>query len=176
MCTRTDWRNKKQDFESNGNLIKTKIREQIYRNEYYPSIDDIAAENWIPNNLQKLLRVWIQSEVNVQSIGQAIIKSSHQNCSDTYPFWVACGTRSCVWIKLQFVRCKCRTENRRCSTSICSCRKHGLKCVSSCGTCIRGKSCKNNDVKDLIFISHFYKGSKRSEHTISLYGSRTMAP
>ena len=76
MCTRTDWRNKKQDFESNGNLIKTEIREQIYRNEYYPSIDDIAAKNWIPNNLQKLLRVWIQSEVKVQSIGQAIIKSS----------------------------------------------------------------------------------------------------
>ena len=76
MCTRIDWRNKKQDFESNGNLIKTEIREQIYRNEYYPSIDDIAAKNWIPNNLQKLLRVWIQSEVKVQSIGQAIIKSS----------------------------------------------------------------------------------------------------
>ena len=43
---------------------------------------------------------------------------------------------------LQFVRCKCKAENRRCSTSICSCRKHGLKCVSSCGTC-RGKSCEN---------------------------------
>ena len=76
---------------------------------------------------------------------------------------------------LQFVRCKCKAENRRCSTSICSCRKHGLKCVSSCGTC-RGKSCENNDVRDLIFISHFYKGSKRSERTISLYGSRTIAP
>ena len=76
---------------------------------------------------------------------------------------------------LQFVRCKCKAENRRCSTSICSCRKHGLKCVSSCGTC-RGKSCENNDVRDLNFISHFYKGSKRSERAISLYGSRTMAP
>ena len=37
---------------------------------------------------------------------------------------------------LQFVRCKCKTENKRSS-----------KC--------RGKSCKNNDTRDLIFISHF---------------------
>ena len=63
---------------------------------------------------------------------------------------------------LQFVRCKCKAEN-------------GLKCVSSCGTC-RRKSCENNDVSDLIFISNFYKGLKRSERTISLYGSRTIAP
>ena len=61
---------------------------------------------------------------------------------------------------IQFARCKCKAENRRRSTSICSCRKHGLKCVSSCGTC-RGKSCENNDVRDLNFIFHFYKGSKR---------------
>ena len=73
----------------------------------------------------------------------------------------------------QCVICKCKAENRRCSKSICSCRKHRLKCVSSCGTC-RGKSCENN-VRDLFFISHFYKGSKRSESTISLYGSWTIA-
>ena len=75
----------------------------------------------------------------------------------------------------QFVRCKCKAENRRCSTSICSCRKHGLKCVSFCRTC-RGKSSEYNDVRDLIFISHSYKGLKRSKCTISLYGSRTIAP
>ena len=76
---------------------------------------------------------------------------------------------------LQFVRCKCKAENRRCSTSICFCRKHGLKCVLSCGTC-RRKSFENNDVRDLNFISHFYKGSKRSERAISLYCSGTIAP
>ena len=59
-----------------GNLIKAEIREQIYTNEYYPSIDDIAAKSWIPNNLQKLLRVLIQSEVKVENIGQVIIKLS----------------------------------------------------------------------------------------------------
>ena len=76
---------------------------------------------------------------------------------------------------LQFVRCKCKAENRRCSTSICFCCKQGLKCVLSCGTC-RRKSFENKDVKDLNFISHFYKGSKRSERAISLYGSGTIAP
>ena len=67
---------KNRILKAAGNLIKTEILEQIYTNEYYPSIDDIAAKNWIPNNLQKLLRVLIQSEVKVQSIGQAIKKSS----------------------------------------------------------------------------------------------------
>ena len=67
---------KNRILKAAGNLIKAEIREQIYTNEYYPSIDDIAAKDWIPNNLQKLLRVLIQSEVKVQSIGQAIIKSS----------------------------------------------------------------------------------------------------
>ena len=76
---------------------------------------------------------------------------------------------------LQLVRCKCKAENRRPSTSICSCRKHRLKCVLSCGAC-RAKSCENNDVRDLNFISHFCKGSKRSKRMISLYGSRTIAP
>ena len=64
---------KNRTLKAAGNLIKTEIREQIYTNEYCPSKDDIAAKTWISNNLQKLLRVLIQSEVKVQSIGQAII-------------------------------------------------------------------------------------------------------
>ena len=67
---------KNRILKAAGNLIKAEIREQSYTNEYYPSIDNIAAKNWISNNLQKLLRVLIQSEVKVQSIGQAIIKLS----------------------------------------------------------------------------------------------------
>ena len=68
---------KNRTLKAAGNLIKAEIREQICTNEYYPSIDDIAGKNWIPpNNLQKLLRFLIQLEVKVQSIGQAIIKSS----------------------------------------------------------------------------------------------------
>ena len=76
---------------------------------------------------------------------------------------------------LQFVRCKCKTKNRRSSTSLCSFRKHGLKCVSSCGTC-RGVSCEHSDIRDLILISHYYMGSKRPERTISLYDFGTIAP
>ena len=48
----------------------------------------------------------------------------------------------------QFVICKCKIENRR-PKIICSCRKHGLRCVSSC----REISCENSDVRHLIFIS-----------------------
>ena len=180
------------DETKNRTLIKTDIREQIYTNEYCPSKDDIAAKTWISNNLQKLLRVLIQSEVKVQSIGKAIIKSSTKTALTTILFGLGVELDDVFgskWlldhlarlgfsvtsdeVKLQFVRCNCKAENRRCSKSICSCRKHGLKCVSSCGTC-RGKLCKN-DIRDHIFISHFYKVSKRPERTISLYSSRTIA-
>ena len=40
---------KNRILKAAGNLIKAEIREQIYTNEYYPSIDDIAAKNLIPN-------------------------------------------------------------------------------------------------------------------------------
>ena len=44
---------------------------------------------------------------------------------------------------LKFVRCNCQTTSKNtCGTKICSCRKHGLKCVAACGDC-RGKSCNN---------------------------------
>ena len=46
---------------------------------------------------------------------------------------------------LKFIRCKCKSETRRCESALCSCRRHGLKCVSSCGGC-RGQSCANSEV------------------------------
>ena len=44
---------------------------------------------------------------------------------------------------LKFVRCKCKLTTRNpCGSNTCSCRKHGLKCVTACGDC-RGESCRN---------------------------------
>lgn len=42
---------------------------------------------------------------------------------------------------LKVVRCKCKTG---CRSTLCSCRKNSLPCVSSCETC-RGESCTNVD-------------------------------
>ena len=42
---------------------------------------------------------------------------------------------------LQFVRCKCKTG---CSSTLCSCKKHGLNCVFACKKC-RG-ACENSEV------------------------------
>ncbi len=37
---------------------------------------------------------------------------------------------------IKFIRCKCKLSARSpCSSNVCSCRKHGLKCVSACGDC-----------------------------------------
>ena len=44
---------------------------------------------------------------------------------------------------LNFVRCKCSTTSRQpCGMAHCSCRKHGLECVSACKHC-HGTSCEN---------------------------------
>ena len=58
---------------------------------------------------------------------------------------------------LKFVRCKCKLSTTNpCGSNICSCRKHGLKCVTACGDC-RGESCRNaeepvyNDIDNSIF-------------------------
>ena len=40
---------------------------------------------------------------------------------------------------LKVVRCNCRGD---CSSALCSCRKHGLHCVSACGKC-HGADCSN---------------------------------
>ncbi len=50
---------------------------------------------------------------------------------------------------LKFIRCKCKLSSRNpCSSNICSCRKHGLKCVAACGDC-RGQSCQNTELDEI---------------------------
>jgi hypothetical protein len=49
---------------------------------------------------------------------------------------------------LKVVRCKCRSESRNpCSSTLCSCRKHGLQCVVACKNCC-GVSCDNASTVD----------------------------
>lgn len=64
---------------------------------------------------------------------------------------------------LKFVRCKCKLSSPNpCGTNTCSCRKHGLKCVTACGDC-RGESCRNaegtvlddTDLDDADTVSEF---------------------
>ncbi len=44
---------------------------------------------------------------------------------------------------LKFVRCQCKLSSKRpCATNVCTCRKNGLKYVTSCGGC-RGEGCTN---------------------------------
>ena len=44
---------------------------------------------------------------------------------------------------LKFVHCKSKLSTANpCGKSTYSCRKHGLKCVTSCSDC-RGESCRN---------------------------------
>ena len=46
---------------------------------------------------------------------------------------------------LKFIRCKCKLSTANpCGNNTCSCRKHGLKCVTACGDC-RGENCKNSE-------------------------------
>ena len=43
---------------------------------------------------------------------------------------------------LKFVQCKCILSSKNpCGTSMCSCRKHGIKCVTACEGC-QGENCE----------------------------------
>ena len=47
---------------------------------------------------------------------------------------------------LHVIRCKRKpTSKNPCGTNLCSCRKNGLKCMSSCGEC-HGENCNNKKV------------------------------
>ena len=44
---------------------------------------------------------------------------------------------------LNVIRCNCNTASKNtCRTMLCSCKKHGLRCVQACGDC-RGVACQN---------------------------------
>lgn len=46
---------------------------------------------------------------------------------------------------LKVIRCKCKSTNNQCGTNVCTCRKHGIKCMPACGGC-HGENCKNKMV------------------------------
>ena len=47
---------------------------------------------------------------------------------------------------LKVIRCNCKaTSKSPCSTKVCSCRKHGISCMQSCGGC-HGETCENKQV------------------------------
>ena len=46
--------------------------------------------------------------------------------------------------RLKFVRCKGKSTLKNvCRKNLCSCQKHGLKCMVACDEC-RGESCANS--------------------------------
>jgi len=52
---------------------------------------------------------------------------------------------------LNVVRCKCHFSSRKpCNTMLCSCRKHGLECVTACKNC-HGVDCENVKVHSELF-------------------------
>ena len=50
----------------------------------------------------------------------------------------------------KIIRCKCKvTTKNPCGTMTCSCRIHGIPCLSSCGEC-RGVDCNNSQVRTFL--------------------------
>ena len=50
---------------------------------------------------------------------------------------------------LKFIRCKCKSQNpNQCDTNLCTCFKHGIKCVEAWGGC-HAVICKNTVAIDI---------------------------
>ena len=48
---------------------------------------------------------------------------------------------------LKVIRYKCKASSKnQCRTNICTCKKHGLKCMSACSGC-QGEDCNNKAVR-----------------------------
>ena len=48
---------------------------------------------------------------------------------------------------LKVIRCNCKSSsNNQCGSNVCSCRRHGLKCMPVCGGC-HGEDCRNKSVR-----------------------------
>jgi len=50
---------------------------------------------------------------------------------------------------LDLVKCKCKMETRQPYSSVCSCVKHGLPCLTACKHCC-GESCENADTTRVV--------------------------
>ena len=46
---------------------------------------------------------------------------------------------------LKVIRCSCKAKKKQCGTNVCTCRKHGIKCIAACGR-YHGESCDNKMV------------------------------
>ena len=46
---------------------------------------------------------------------------------------------------LKVVRCTCKSSANQCGSNRSSCRKNGLRCMSTCGEC-SGEDCENKEV------------------------------
>jgi len=56
---------------------------------------------------------------------------------------------------LKVIRCKCKMDTgQACSSQTCSCRKHGLPCLSACKNC-NGHSCENIASQDVDEFSEY---------------------
>ena len=64
---------------------------------------------------------------------------------------------------LNMVRCKCKGG---CSSVLCSCRKHGLKCVSTCSHC-NGVDCTNTEPAE-VYDNIYGSTESASEHEESI--------
>ena len=56
---------------------------------------------------------------------------------------------------LKIHRCNCKPSKNQCATNRCSCRKNGLRCVSTCGEC-NGQNCGDKEVTPKLIHSHVH--------------------
>ena len=54
---------------------------------------------------------------------------------------------------LKVIRCNCKISSKnQCGSNVCTCWKHGLKCMSVCGDC-HGEDCNNKMVRNTFLLS-----------------------
>ena len=60
-------------------LIKDEIRRCDYKNDVYPSVNDMKNLDWSPPLLKQFLKYLVQSELKQESLAQCIVKAAKRN-------------------------------------------------------------------------------------------------
>jgi hypothetical protein len=118
------------------------ISNQLLKPERLPPTENAAKFHCLRAHLQVVMwkQLTTQTALHVEDWGWQL--------EDSALIPVATDIAAAPDDLLKVVRCKCRSESRNpCSSTLCSCRKHGLQCVAACKNCC-GVSCDNASTVD----------------------------
>ena len=69
-----------------ANLVKAEVREEEYKNDFYPDPNEIEALNWSPPLLKQLMKDLTKSDLKQEFLAQCIVKTTKRDVTPSLLF------------------------------------------------------------------------------------------